>query len=126
MAKLKRILHADDEPDIREIVKMSLELFGDYSIKSCASGKELLKEVKTFNPQLILLDVMMPEMDGRMVFEELKKDNQTANIPVVFMTAKVQSHEIDSYLKLGGAGVVIKPFVPETLSEQLVRIWESI
>jgi CheY-like chemotaxis protein len=115
-----RVLHVDDEPDIREIVEVSLGLDPAFAVRSCASGGDALAATSDWSPDLILLDVMMPEMDGPMTLERLRARPQTADIPVVFMTARAQPSEFDRFLSLGAAGVIAKPFDPMTLSA-LVR-----
>ncbi len=125
MTSLQRILHVEDEPDIREVAKMTLEAIGDFTVESCGSGQEALDKAPGFAPDLILLDVMMPGMDGPTTFAELRKLPGTEKTPVIFMTAKVQSNEIDHYIKMGGAAVISKPFDPMTLSDQIREIWES-
>ena len=124
MTSLQRILHVDDEPNIREIAVVILEDIGGFTVETCGSGREALDKVPSFAPDLILLDVMMPGMDGPTTLRELRKLPQTAQIPVIFMTAKVQAHEIDQYFELGAIGVVTKPFDPMTLCDQIREIWQ--
>jgi len=123
MSKLERVLLIEDEPDIREIVKTSLELVGGLSVETSPDGLAGLQKAKEMLPDLILLDVMMPIMDGPMTLAELRKDPQLESIPVIFMTAKVQSQEVQSYMNLGVAGVLPKPFDPMSLTEQIKTIW---
>jgi len=125
MTSLQRILHVDDEPDIQEVAKMTLELVGGFIVESCGSGQEALDKAPGFAPDLILLDVMMPGMDGPTTFAELRKLPELANTPVIFMTAKVQAHEIGQYLELGALGVITKPFDPMTLGDQIKDLWAS-
>jgi CheY-like chemotaxis protein len=114
-----RILHVEDEPDIREVVKFSLSLDPEISVKSCDSGRDALAEAAHWSPDLILLDVVMPELDGLELLTRLKSDARTARIPVVFMTARAQRSEIEHFLSLGAAGVVAKPFDPLTLAKSV-------
>ena len=123
MATLQRILHVDDEADIREIAQLSLDSIGGFRVESCASGYEALDKAPGFRPDIILLDVMMPGMDGPTTHQELQKNPVTASIPVIFMTAKVQPHEISQYLDMGAVGVITKPFDPLNLSQQVSDIW---
>ncbi|MBF0472033.1 MAG: response regulator [Gammaproteobacteria bacterium] len=125
MAELQRILHVDDEPDIQEVASMTLEAIGGFTVVTCNSGSEALERVAEVNPDIILLDVMMPGMDGPTTLKELRKREDVAAIPVIFMTAKVQSHEIDGYIELGAAGVITKPFDPMELSDKVREIWHS-
>jgi CheY-like chemotaxis protein len=114
-----RILHVDDEPDIREVVKISLALDPEITLKSCDSGSHALAEAASWSPDLILTDVMMPVMDGPQLLIELRGNVGTAGIPVVFMTARVQRSEVAHLLSLGAAGVVAKPFDPLTLAKSV-------
>jgi CheY-like chemotaxis protein len=111
-----RILHVDDEPDIREVVEMSLGLDPAFVTRQCGSGKEALAVAAEWMPDFILLDVMMPVMDGPATLAQLRGDNRTANIPVIFMTARAQAREVDHFRALGAVGVIAKPFDPMTLS----------
>jgi CheY-like chemotaxis protein len=111
-----RVLHVDDEPDIREIVQLSLGLDPDLMVKSCSSGGDALTEAAAWSPDLILLDVMMPIMDGPTTLGRLRQSPSTAGIPVVFMTARAQPRELDHFVSLGAEGVIAKPFDPMTLA----------
>lgn len=125
MTELKKILHVDDEPDIREIVKLTLQEIGGYQVLSCESGQAALDQAAGFAPDLILMDVMMPEMDGPTTYKKMQSDDSIRHMPVIFMTAKAQAHEIDEYLQLGGIGAIIKPFDPATLSDEIEQIWKK-
>lgn len=122
---LKRILYAEDEIDIQEIVKISLIELGGFDLKVCSSGEELLNEYADFEPDLILLDVMMPVMDGVTTFNALKERADFKNTPVVFMTAKVQVDEVQFYKELGALEVISKPFNPMELPDMLKQIWQK-
>jgi CheY-like chemotaxis protein len=111
-----RILHVDDEPDIREIVDLSLGLNPDFQIRSCASGDEALAAVAEWSPSLILLDVMMPRMDGPTTLSHLRKNPRTSAVPILFMTARAQPREVEQFIALGAQGVISKPFDPMTLA----------
>jgi CheY-like chemotaxis protein len=111
-----RILHIDDEPDIREIVDLSLGLNPDFQIRSCASGEEGLTAAAEWAPMLVLLDVMMPRMDGPTTLSHLRKNPLTAAVPVLFMTARAQPREVEQFIALGAQGVISKPFDPMTLA----------
>jgi two-component system, OmpR family, response regulator len=121
MKEIKKIIYAEDEDDIRITAKMALELEA-WEILPCNSGREVLEKVKDVKPDLILLDVMMPEMDGPTTFMELKKQPDTASIPVIFMTAKTQAKEIARYEELGAVGVITKPFDPMALTSQIKQL----
>jgi CheY-like chemotaxis protein len=114
-----RILHVDDEPDIREVVDLSLELNPDFEVRACASGPEAIIAAAEWSPRLILLDVMMPGMDGPATLEQLRKNPQTSAIPVLFMTARAQTREVQHFMALGAQGVISKPFDPMTLAFQV-------
>jgi CheY-like chemotaxis protein len=111
-----RILHVDDEPDIREIVEMSFGLNAEFELRSAASGPEAIATAAEWLPSLVLLDVMMPGMDGPMTLTHLRNDPRTADIPVLFMTARAQAREVQQFIALGAQGVISKPFDPMTLA----------
>lgn len=117
---MKRLLYVDDEADIREVASMSLELNSEFEVRTCASGAEALPVAAEWRPELILLDVMMPGMDGPTTFAHLREDPATSGIPVVFITARTQGPEIERFEALGARGVIAKPFDPMTLAT-LVR-----
>lgn len=125
MRVLKRILHVDDETDIRAVTSLALEALGGYSVESCESGPQALEKVEAFAPDLIILDVMMPGMDGPATLLALRKLSGLARVPVVFMTAKVQSQEMAQYLSLGACGVITKPFDPMALSTEVEALWRQ-
>ena len=120
-----RIMHIDDEPHIREVVRMSLELDRETTVLSCATGTEALAVVGDWQPDVILLDVMMPNMDGPTTLERLRQHPGAASIPVVFMTARVQSRELEYFKSLGAADVLGKPFDPVTLAATLRKFMRS-
>lgn len=119
---IKTILLADDEPDIRTIAEMSLAQVGGWTTILATNGAEALKLAAEHKPDVILLDVMMPEMDGVTTFKALAANAETRNIPVIFMTAKVQSHEKENYVGFGAAGVIAKPFDPMRLPTDIRNI----
>jgi CheY-like chemotaxis protein/HPt (histidine-containing phosphotransfer) domain-containing protein len=111
-----RVLHVDDEPDIREVVDISLGLDPKFETRGCGSGHEAIALAMDWPPDIILLDVMMPGMDGPATLARLRENAKTANIPVVFMTARAQTRELDLFRSLGAVGVIPKPFDPMTLA----------
>jgi CheY-like chemotaxis protein len=111
-----RLLHVEDEPNIREVVEMSLALDPGITLKSCASGADALVAAANWEPDIMLMDVMMPTMDGPETLSRLRENARTAKIPVVFMTARAQTHEVEHFLSLGAAGMIAKPFDPMTLA----------
>jgi CheY-like chemotaxis protein len=120
---MERILHVEDESDIREVARIALEDVGGFKVETAGSGREALRKAEESLPDLVLLDVMMPGMDGPTTFQALRKCPATAAIPVIFMTAKVQSHEVDRYKAMGALGIVAKPFDPMTLADQVRGLW---
>ncbi|WP_031387275.1 response regulator [Desulfonatronum thiodismutans] len=125
MRTLQKILYVEDEPDIQAVAKIALEMVGGFTLKACSSGQEALDSVKDFHPDLILLDVMMPGMDGPTTMRKLRDQPGMAAVPMVFMTAKVQPQEVQEYLAQGAKGVIAKPFDPMKLSEEVRAIWEQ-
>lgn len=122
--KLDKILHVEDEPDIQTIARMTLETLGGFTVQTCSSGQDAIVAAPKFAPDLILLDVMMPGMDGPTTLEELRKLPETRETPIVFMTAKAQVHEVEGFKALGAIDVVTKPFDPATLCDVLREIWD--
>ena len=124
MAKaLQRILSADDEADIREVLTIALEAIGGYTVEACSSGQTLLDQAVDFNPDVIVLDVMMPGMDGPATLQALQRVPATKDIPVIFITAKAMPAEIERFIALGAIGVITKPFDPMTVSTQVEALW---
>lgn len=119
-----KILYVEDEPDIRTIAKIALETIGKFEVRMCSAGKEALAVVEEYAPDCILLDVMMPGMDGPTVLKALRQIPACAHIPVIFMTAKVQSSEVAQYQALGALGVIPKPFDPMKLAQTVRQLLE--
>lgn len=124
MEELKRIMHVDDDESIRMITSVTLESVGGFEVASCESGFDAQERFDGFQPQALLLDVMMPELDGPGTLEALKKQHDLGNILVVFMTAKVQKEEVDHLMEIGGFDVIEKPFDPMALAEKIQSCWE--
>ena len=122
---LERILYVEDESDIRTVAKMALESVGGFSVLECSSGSEAIAAAPTARADLILLDVMMPGMDGPTTLLALRGIAATSATPVIFMTAKVQAAEIAAYRALGALDVVAKPFDPMEVSAEIKRIWSA-
>ena len=123
---LCRVLLVEDDPDIRAIVDFALAAVGGLRVEVCASGREAIARAPLFRPELVLLDVMMPGMDGWATLRALRDLPQTAETPTVFMTAKVQPHEIDAYRRAGACDVIVKPFAPTELADRLRAIWRRV
>jgi CheY-like chemotaxis protein len=126
MAELNKILYVEDEPDIQAVTRLALEEIGGFRLEVCSNGDEALARAVEFAPDLLLLDVMMPGMDGPTTLKALRDIPELANTPAIFMTAKVQPHEVEEYKALGAIDVIAKPFDPMTLSENLRNIWKTI
>jgi CheY-like chemotaxis protein len=122
--ELQRITYVEDEPHIREIVQLALEELGGFTLHVCESGPEALDTAPIFHPDLVLLDVMMPGMNGIQTFRSLKEMPQLMDTPIVFVTAKAQKHEIQQYKTLGAVDVIPKPFNPITLPADIQAIWK--
>jgi CheY-like chemotaxis protein len=122
---LRKVLVVEDNPDIRTIVRAALEMMGGFEVRACESGAEALEAVAQFGPQLMLLDVMMPDLDGPGVLGRLRERPDTAALPVVFLTAKAAPLEIQRLRALGALDVLTKPFDPMTLHEQVQAIWAA-
>lgn len=118
----KQILIVDDDDDIRDVVRVSLEEFGGWLAISAASGHEGLQIAKTKALDAILLDISMPDMDGFQLYEQLKIDPKTRNIPVILLTAKVLSSDRQRFAELEVAGLITKPFDPMTVWQQVAEL----
>jgi CheY-like chemotaxis protein len=117
----KCILIIDDESDIREVAQISLEMMGDWQVLTSESGQDGLEKAKLSQPDAILLDVMLPDMDGPTTLQNLQADPSTSHIPVVFLTAKIQTSDRNRFAKLGVVAVIAKPFDPINLASQLAE-----
>ncbi len=118
----KRILIIDDEADIREATQMCLEIMGEWEVFVASSGYEGISKAATEKPDIILLDIMMPGMDGLTTFKLLRENASTAQIPIIFLTAKAQSNEQREFKQLDIAAVITKPYDPYSLSDQIVDV----
>jgi CheY-like chemotaxis protein len=120
---LNRIMHVDDARDIRDVVRLALETLGGFAVESCASGAEALARAPVFRPELVLLDEMMPEMDGPTTFSRLRSVPGMESVPIVFMTAQSAPADITRLKGLGALAVIAEPFDPTTLADQVRAIW---
>ena len=123
--QLSKILYVEDDPDIQVVAQMALETVGGFTLCVCSSGQDALDQAVDFAPDLILLDVMMPEMDGPTTLVNLRNISALANTPAVFMTAKVMPSDVERYRELGAVDVIAKPFDPMTLAGRIQEIWGS-
>lgn len=125
-ADLNTVLYVDDEPDIREVVQISLSLAEHLSIHTCDSGVRALELMPQLRPDLVLLDVMMPGMDGPATLTQMRATPELAQIPVVFVTAKAMPQEVARFKEMGAVAVIAKPFDAMKLAQQVIGIWEGI
>jgi two-component system OmpR family response regulator len=123
MNSLKRILFVEDDPDIQVIGRLALESVGGMTVCVCGSGAEALQAAQEFAPDLILLDVMMPVMDGPTTLAALRSLPSLASTPAIFMTARAQRYELEQYRSLGAIDVIAKPFDPMALPSLVSSIW---
>ena len=114
-----KLLHVEDDADIREIALMALELSGDFDVVQCETGEVALKQVQSYTPDVILLDMMMPGMTGRHTLEKMREMDSLRDVPAIFMTARAQHNEIEELRDLGAADVISKPFDPIALADQV-------
>ena len=124
ITKLTKLLYVEDETDIRVVAEIALAQIAGFTVKTCASGEEGLGSLENFRPQLILLDVMMPGMDGPQVFKKIQQLPEFCDTPVVFITAKAQVEEIEKLKSLGAIDVITKPFNPMALGDEIKTIWQ--
>ncbi len=117
----KKVLVIDDEDDIREVAKISLEIMAGLDVILARTGSEGLQKAESEQPDAILLDVMLPDMDGVMTFEKLQANLTTKDIPVILLTAKVQASDQQRFAKLGIKAMIAKPFKPAQLAQQLLE-----
>ncbi len=120
---LSKILYVEDDPDIQVVAQMALETVGGYTLCVCSSGQQALDQAEDFAPDMILLDVMMPEMDGPTTLVNLRKIDSLNTTPAVFMTAKVMPSDVERYKELGAVDVIAKPFDPMSLATRIQEIW---
>ena len=120
---LKRILSVEDEADIREILRLALESVGGFRVAMCSSGAEALQTAARFRPDLVLLDVRLPDMDGPLILKALRRLPETADTPVIFLTAKLGARDLERYRNLGALDIVTKPFDPMQLPGEILHVW---
>jgi CheY-like chemotaxis protein len=123
---LNRICYVEDDEDIQRIVRMSLERVGKMTVEVVSDPTLAIQAIMEFKPDLVMLDWMMPVMDGPTLFRQMKLRPETSALPVVFITAKASSRELDELKSLGAAGTISKPFNPKDLPDQLRAIWAKV
>ena len=116
----------DDEADILTVTEISLKRVGGYEVEAFSGGEEALLAAENFTPDLVVLDVMMPGLNGPETMRKLREIASLKHVPVIFITAKAQKNEIKAYLKMGAIGVIEKPYDPMRLSEQLQKLWDDV
>jgi two-component system, OmpR family, response regulator len=121
--RLGRVVVAEDDPDLSAVVVLALGRVGGLEVTACANGRAVLDLVPHLVPDLYLFDVMMPEMDGLETLRRLQLEPRTAAVPVIFMTARVRPTDLETYYRMGAAGVIAKPFDPLTLTQHLHRLY---
>ena len=124
MSELRRVMCVEDDPDIRMILDFSLATVGGYQVCLCPGGQSALAQAPGFKPDLVLLDVMMPDLSGPETLAALREQPGMRGVPVVFMTAKAMPDEVEALLQYGATGVIVKPFDPVTLPQDIRIYWE--
>ncbi|MBM3617242.1 MAG: response regulator [Alphaproteobacteria bacterium] len=125
MTELVSILYVEDDPDIQAMTKLTLKRRGGFDVRTADSGNAALKELKKNPPQLLMLDVMMPGMDGPATLRAIRELPEGGSIPAIFITAKVQKHEVAAYEAMGCIGVISKPFDAMTLTDTIQEMWKK-
>ena len=123
---LNRICYVEDDLDIQTIVRLSLERIGKMTVQVVADPLQAIDAIAAFKPDLVMLDWMMPGMDGPTLFRKMRELPATRDLPVVFITAKASQRELEELRGLGAAGTISKPFSPKDLPDQLRAIWSAL
>lgn len=121
---LKRIMYIDDDPDLLDIVSLGLKM-GDFTVKLCNSGREALDQIEVFQPDLLMVDMMMPDMNGTKTLEAIHELPEFQEVPAIFLTAKVNKKQLMTYKELGAIGVINKPMNPLKLAGVVLQIWNK-
>ncbi len=125
MKALQRILHAEDDFDIQFLLRLTFDAFPQFDYRCCNNGQELLDELPGFQPDLVVLDMMMPKLNGLETLKILKDNPETKGIPVIFLTAKIQPEEVSHYEAMGAFAILFKPLEITTLPTQLEALWQK-
>ena len=123
---LNRICYVEDDEDIQRIVRVTLERVGKMTVAVVSDPTQAIATFAEFQPDLVMLDWMMPVMDGPTLFRQMKLRPETSSLPVVFITAKASQRDLDELKALGAAGTISKPFSPKDLPDQLRAIWANL
>jgi CheY-like chemotaxis protein len=124
--QLNRICYVEDDEDIQRIVRLSLERVGKMTVEVVGDPTLAIDAMIAFKPDLVMLDWMMPKMDGPALFRAMRERPETRALPVVFITAKASQRELDELIAMGALGTVSKPFSPKDLPEQLRQLWQKV
>ena len=124
MEKFERVMCVEDDPDIRLILDFSIGRMGGFTLCLCSGGQEAVDKIESFRPQLVLLDVMMPEMSGPQTLLKLRELPAMRGVPIVFLTAKAMQDEVEELLAYGATGIIVKPFDPVTLPDNIRIYWD--
>ncbi len=119
---LIKVLHVEDDTDIRDITQMALSITGDYDLLQCSSGEDALNQVEQFKPDVLLIDLMMPGMNGPQTLNRMRQIPSLSKVPAIFMTARAQSSDIENMYEQGAAAVICKPFDPISLGDQIKAV----
>lgn len=126
MAKeLKKVLYLEDEPHIAKVALIAMQRFSDLEVHHCERGDAAIEAFGEFQPDLLVFDIMLPGMDGLQTYGEILARYGLERVPVVFMTAKAQTHEQERYMALGALGVIVKPFNAMSLGDNLKSLWSA-
>jgi two-component system OmpR family response regulator len=123
--ELRKILYVEDVVPIATVAVMALEDLGGFQVLHFLSGQEAIEALPEFAPQLVLLDVMMPGMDGPETLRRIREMPQGRDLPAIFMTAKAQLHQQEEYVAMGALGVIVKPFDAISLSDTIRELWNA-
>jgi two-component system OmpR family response regulator len=123
---LNRICYVEDDEDIQRIVRMTLERVGNMTVEVVGDPTMAIEAITAFKPDLVMLDWMMPKMDGPTLFRQMKLRPETSSLPVVFITAKASQRDLDELIAIGAVGAISKPFSPKDLPDQLRAIWAKL
>lgn len=126
MTVLPKILHVEDDPDIREIARLALEVIGGLSVEQCETGAQAVQQMPDITPDLLLLDMSMPDMNGVETLNAIRALPGFDDIPAIFMTARAQIQEQDDLLKEGAVAVISKPFDAMTLAQNIMEVWNGL
>jgi len=123
---LQRVCYVEDDEDIQKIVRLSLERIGKITVEVVGDPLAAIEAMKAFKPDLVMLDWMMPGMDGPTLYRKMREVPEVRDLPVVFITAKASEKELNELRSLGAAGTISKPFAPQDLPAQLREIWKGL